>query len=57
MVITQSQLLEAVPNLHKPRLDAFVASFNMWAVQRPRKMRGASATSCCTSRDWAENTL
>ena len=32
MVITQSQLLEAVPNLYKPRLDAFVASFNMWAV-------------------------
>lgn len=32
MVITQSQLLQAVPNLYKPRLDAFVASFNMWAV-------------------------
>jgi predicted chitinase len=32
IVINQKQLLEAVPNLHKPRLDAFVASFNMWAV-------------------------
>jgi putative chitinase len=32
MVITQAQLLRAVPNLYKPRLDEFVASFNMWAV-------------------------
>ena len=32
MLITQSQLLQAVPDLYKPRLDAFVASFNMWAV-------------------------
>lgn len=32
MVITQAQLLRAVPNLYKKRLDEFVASFNMWAV-------------------------
>lgn len=32
MVITQQQLLTAVPGLYKPRLDAFVATFNMWAV-------------------------
>lgn len=32
MKITQAQLLRAVPNLYKPRLDEFVASFNMYAV-------------------------
>lgn len=32
MIITQAQLLRAVPNLYKPRLNEFVASFNMWAV-------------------------
>lgn len=32
MVITQAQLLRAVPNLYKARLDEFVASFNMWAI-------------------------
>lgn len=32
IVITQQQLLQAVPSLYRPRLDAFVASFNMWAV-------------------------
>lgn len=32
MVINQAQLLRAVPNLFKPRLDEFVASFNMYAV-------------------------
>ena len=32
MVITQSQLIRAVPNLNKKRLDEFVASFNMWAI-------------------------
>lgn len=32
VVINQEQLLKAVPNLYKPRLDAFVATFNMWAV-------------------------
>lgn len=29
--ITQAQLLRAVPNLYKPRLNEFVASFNMYA--------------------------
>ena len=32
MSITQSQLLRAVPELYKPRLDEFVASLNQWAV-------------------------
>ena len=32
MIITRSTLLRAVPALYKPRLDEFVASFNMWAV-------------------------
>jgi len=32
MTITQAQLLRAVPNLYKMRLDEFVASFNMWAI-------------------------
>lgn len=32
MQINRSQLLRAVPDLYKPRLDEFVASFNMWAV-------------------------
>ena len=32
MVITQSQLLRAIPGLYRKRLDEFVASFNMWAV-------------------------
>lgn len=32
VIITQRQLLEAVPGLYRPRLDDFVASFNMWAV-------------------------
>ena len=32
MVINQAQLLRAVPNLYKPRLDEFVASFNMYAI-------------------------
>jgi putative chitinase len=32
MQITQQQLLQAVPALYKPRLDSFVATFNMWAV-------------------------
>lgn len=32
MDITQKQLLEAVPNLYRNRLDEFVASFNQWAV-------------------------
>lgn len=32
MIITQAQLLRAVPELYKPRLNEFVASFNMWAV-------------------------
>ena len=32
MEINQSQLLQAVPFLYKPRLDEFVASFNMWAI-------------------------
>ena len=32
MIITQSQLLRAVPELYKPRLDEFVASLNQWAM-------------------------
>lgn len=32
MVINQSQLRRAVPKLYMPRLDEFVASFNMYAV-------------------------
>lgn len=32
MVLTQAQLLRAVPSLNKAGLDAFVASFNMYAV-------------------------
>lgn len=32
IVISQEHLLKAVPNLYKPRLDSFVATFNMWAV-------------------------
>ena len=31
MVINQSQLLRAVPELYKPRLNEFVAYFNQWA--------------------------
>ena len=32
MVINQAQLLRAVPNLYRARLDEFVASFNMYAI-------------------------
>ena len=32
MVITQAQLMRAVPSLDKSRVDEFVASFNMWAI-------------------------
>ena len=32
MVINQSQLMRAVPNLNKSKVDEFVASFNMWAI-------------------------
>lgn len=32
MLLTQSQLLRAVPELYRPRLNEFVASFNMYAV-------------------------
>jgi len=32
MTLTKAQLLRAVPNLYKPRVDEFVASFNMWAI-------------------------
>ena len=31
MVITQAQLLRAVPELYKPRLNEFVAYWNQWA--------------------------
>ena len=41
MVITQAQLLRAVPDLNKARLDEFVASYNMYAVyyglDRPKR--------------------
>lgn len=32
MLLTQSQLLRAVPELYRPRLNEFVASFNQWAT-------------------------
>ena len=32
MDITKHQLLRAVPDLHLPRVDEFVASFNQWAI-------------------------
>lgn len=32
MVINQAQLMRAVPNLNKSKVDEFVASFNMWAI-------------------------
>ena len=32
MVINQAQLMRAVPNLDKSKVDEFVASFNMWAI-------------------------
>ena len=32
MQITQAQLMRAVPNLNKSKVDEFVASFNMYAV-------------------------
>lgn len=32
MTINQAQLRRAVPELYSPRLDEFVASFNMWAI-------------------------
>lgn len=32
MMITRTQLLRAYPDLHKPGLDSFVASFNQWAI-------------------------
>ena len=32
IVINQAQLLRAVPNLYKARLDEFIASFNMYAI-------------------------
>lgn len=32
MVITKANILRAVPDTYKPRIDEFVASFNMWAV-------------------------
>lgn len=32
MKITKSQLLRAVPNLYKDRLDDFVSSFNTWSA-------------------------
>ena len=32
MQINQAQLMRAVPNLNKSKVDEFVASFNMWAI-------------------------
>ena len=32
MLITRSQLLRAIPELYKPRMDEFVASLNQWAI-------------------------
>lgn len=32
MILSQSQLARAVTNVYRPRLDEFVASFNMYAV-------------------------
>ena len=32
MTINQAQLVRAVPNLNKSKVDEFVASFNMWAI-------------------------
>lgn len=32
MVINQAQLMRAVPNLNKSKVNEFVASFNMWAI-------------------------
>ena len=32
MQITQAQLMRAVSNLNKSKVDEFVASFNMWAI-------------------------
>ena len=32
MVVTQAQLLRAIPETYKPRLDEFVASFNQYAI-------------------------
>ena len=42
MVLTKAQLLRAVPKLYKPRLNEFIASFNMNAVSfgldQPKRM-------------------
>lgn len=42
MVLTQAQLLRAVPDLNRARLDEFVASLNQWSVyfgiDTPRRM-------------------
>jgi len=32
MVLTKAQLLRAIPDLYKPALDAFVASYNQFAI-------------------------
>lgn len=32
MQITKQQLLRAIPDLYQPRVDEFVASFNMWSI-------------------------
>ena len=32
MTINQAQIVRAVPNLNKSKVDEFVASFNMWAI-------------------------
>lgn len=32
VVINQAQLLRAIPETYKPRLDEFVAAWNMWAI-------------------------
>lgn len=53
MVITQAQLLRAVPNLYKPRLDEFVASFNMFAyhfgLTTPKRIAHYLAQLFCES--------
>lgn len=62
MVINQAQLLRAVPNLYKERVDEAVAAINMWAahydINTPKRMAAFLANAfheCGNLKTFVEN--
>ena len=62
MVITQAQLLRAVPNLHKDKVNEAVAAINMWAahyeINTPKRMAAFLANAlheCSNLKSFEEN--